>query len=256
MNLDVTTLVLQTINFLVLLWLLTRFLYRPLQAALDARQAAVVQRRDALTAREAALTRDTAALQAERDAVQAQRNAALHALTAEIAAERQRRLNALRQELDTERAQAQARDTQRRAQQVQTAQAEQRRQAAEHVARYLQRLAGPAVEAAVIALLLADLAGPQREAAHAALHGAVVEVAEVDAEVAVEIETAFEVPPALSAQVQAALSALCGCTPTLHWRREPALLAGIRIQPGGHASDYALEASLRRGVDAFVQAAA
>jgi F-type H+-transporting ATPase subunit b len=251
MNLDLTTLVLQTINFLVLLWLLTRFLYRPLQAALDARQAAAVQRRDALAAREAALTRDTAALQAERDAVQAQRNAALQALTAEIAAERQRRLDALRQELDTERAQARARDTQRRTQEAQTAQTDQRRQAAGHVAQYLQRLASPAVEAAVIDLLLADLAGPQREAARSALHGAVV-----DAAATVEIETAFEVPPDLSARVQAALSALCGCTLTVRWRREPALQAGIRIQPGGHASDYALEASLRRGVDAFVQAAA
>lgn len=251
MNLDVTTLVLQTINFLVLLWLLTRFLYRPLQAALDARQVASTQRRDALAAREAALTRDTAALQAERDAVQTQRNAALQALTTDIAAERQHRLNALRQELDTERAQALTRDRQRRAQQAQTEQADQRRQAADHVAHYLQRLASPAVEAAVIHLLLADLAGPQREAARAALHGAVV-----DAAAAVEIETAFEVPPDLSAQVQAALSAVCGCTLAVRWQRAPALLAGIRIQPGGHASDYALEASLRRGVDAFVQAAA
>ncbi|MEX8494209.1 hypothetical protein [Sphaerotilus sp.] len=251
MNLDATTLVLQTINFLVLLWLLTRFLYRPLQAALDARQAAGVQRRDALAAREAALARDTAALQAERDAVQAQRDNALQALTAEMGAERQRRLTALLQQLDTDRAQALACDAQRRTQQEQTAQADQRRQAAEHVARYLQRLASPAVEAAVIALLLADLAGPQREAARAALHGAVVHFAAT-----VAIETAFDVPPDLSVQVQAALSDLCGCTLAVHWQRDPALLAGVRIQPGGHASDYALEASLRRGVDAFVQAAA
>ena len=38
MGLDTTTFVLEIVNFLILLWLLNRFLYRPVQAAIARRQ--------------------------------------------------------------------------------------------------------------------------------------------------------------------------------------------------------------------------
>lgn len=269
MSLDPTTFALQVINFLVLLWLLTRFLFRPLQAALDARRTAAEQQRADFARRETDLTQQAAALQQQRAGFEVERQAAQQALLAEISAERERRLAQLVRELDDERAKARARDAQLQArEQAQRLQALQQ-QAAAHVGRYLQRLATPALEAAVIELFLADLAGPQQAAAVAALRngswpagpedGAVAVLASADpgGPLHFDLGTAFPPDAELRARVEAQLAALLPAAggaagraeqAVWHWQIDPALLAGLRVQVGGHA----LEASLRRGVDAFV----
>ncbi|MEX8520291.1 MAG: hypothetical protein AB3X44_17425 [Leptothrix sp. (in: b-proteobacteria)] len=263
MNLDPTTFALQIINFLVLLWLLTRFLYRPLQAALDARRAAAEQQRADITARQAELTQQAATLQQQRAGFDVERQAAQQALLAEIGVERERRLAQLMRELDDERAKARARDAQlQMREQAQRLQALQQ-QAAVHVGHYLQRLATPALEAAVIELFLADLAGPQQAAAAAALRNGTLPPGPDDVTAAagsgdmlhVDLSTAFEPPTALRAQVEAQLQGLLTAQAAKlawHWQLDSELLAGLRVQVGGHA----LEASLRRGVDAFVVAEA
>ena len=44
MSIDWVTVLAQIANFLVLLWLLKRFLYRPILNGIDAREAAIAQR--------------------------------------------------------------------------------------------------------------------------------------------------------------------------------------------------------------------
>ena len=55
MGLDLTTFVLEIVNFLVLLWLLSHFLYRPVQAAIARRQQQAEQARQALEAQRLSL---------------------------------------------------------------------------------------------------------------------------------------------------------------------------------------------------------
>jgi F-type H+-transporting ATPase subunit b len=89
MRIDVWTLVLQGINFLVLVWLLQRFLYKPVRAVIAKRkelaQAAFVE-----------------ADKAKKDAEAA--GAALEADRAKLAAEREGVLNAAHKSLEAERA--------------------------------------------------------------------------------------------------------------------------------------------------------
>jgi len=99
MRIDLWTLALQTINVLILIWILSRFLFRPVMAIIEERRAAASKllddaeatKRQAIAAREAAEAeaakiaagRDEALRQAAADA-ETQRAAALAAARAEV----------------------------------------------------------------------------------------------------------------------------------------------------------------------------
>jgi F-type H+-transporting ATPase subunit b len=93
MHLDGWTIALQTINFAVLVWLLQRFLYRPVLRMIDQRKADIArQYSDAKAADDAAAARRTA-VDAERAAIAGEREAALRAAGVEaqqLAATRRR----------------------------------------------------------------------------------------------------------------------------------------------------------------------
>ncbi len=83
MQIDWWTLALQTVNFAILVWLLHRFLYRPVLRLVDQRRAAVDK--DFATAAEAAKQAEAerAAIAAERQSVEDQRGAVLKAAAVE-----------------------------------------------------------------------------------------------------------------------------------------------------------------------------
>lgn len=243
MAFDPTTFALEVLNFLVLLWLLARFLYRPMKAALAARTAAFERQRSALEAARATLAAGQAELDKQTTALAREREAKERALAEEVAQRRQEKLAALDRELDAEREKARARREQDEARARQHDEREQRVRAAAYVGQYLRRLASPALEAQVIELFLADLA-QQSEAARAALRG---DGSHPEAGPAIDVSTAFAVPDALRGRVEARVRELAGAAAALTWRVDPGLLAGICV----HLPGYSLEASLRRGVHAF-----
>lgn len=117
MTIDWTSLALQTINVLVLLWLLQRFLYRPVLAVLEARQAAISERiakaeaaqLEAETAKTAIAAEHTS-LAAQRDQrlaqVQTEAEAARAARMQDVAAQSARLLDEAQHQIERERAEA------------------------------------------------------------------------------------------------------------------------------------------------------
>lgn len=83
MHLDWWTIGLQTINFGILVWLLQRFLYKPVLAMIDARTAEVRRQFDAAKDVEAKAKAELAALEAERAGIAAEREAALKNVAAQ-----------------------------------------------------------------------------------------------------------------------------------------------------------------------------
>jgi F-type H+-transporting ATPase subunit b len=244
MDLDATSFALEIVNFLVLLWLLNRFLFRPLRAALDARDQAAAKQAQDLLDRRAALDEAAAGLKAQQADWAARRDSAERELAADLAAQRQKRLDELARELATERDKARARLEQDRLGARQRDERELRQRAGRFVAGYLARLATPSVEAALIELFLADLAqqsGPAREALRAGWDE------RHEAAPTIDLCTAFEPPAELRQRVEAQIAALVGQPPRTEWRIDPDLIAGLCVHLPGHQ----LEASLRRGVDAF-----
>jgi F-type H+-transporting ATPase subunit b len=83
MHLDGWTIALQTINFAILVWLLHRFLYRPVLRVIDARKAEVQRHYDDAQAAEDKAKADLAAIEAQRAAIAAERETALKAAAAQ-----------------------------------------------------------------------------------------------------------------------------------------------------------------------------
>ena len=238
MNLDATTFALEILNFAVLLWLLRRFLFKPVQAALAARAQAEQAQRDTLSARQQDLDARAQALTTQEAAQAAQREAARQAMAQEIATLRSQRLAALDAELRAEREKAQARLQREASARQEKADRQLQARAAGFVGNYLKRLASPALEAALVDLFLADLAA-QAPALAPALRTPASEPPTVS--------SAFALPEAAQARIRAGLAAVLGQDVAPRWALEPDLLAGLSVHLPGHQ----LETSLRRGIDAF-----
>src|SRR6516225_1340247 len=83
MRLEWSTIVLQIINFVVLVWLLQRFLYKPVLRMIDARKAELQQQYDGAKAAEEQAKAGLAEVEAERANIAAEREAALKAAAAQ-----------------------------------------------------------------------------------------------------------------------------------------------------------------------------
>jgi len=84
MHLDWWTIGLQTINFGILVWLLHRFLYKPVLTMIDARKAEVGRQFDAAKELEEKAKAQLATIEAERAGIAAEREAALKAAAAQV----------------------------------------------------------------------------------------------------------------------------------------------------------------------------
>jgi F-type H+-transporting ATPase subunit b len=83
MHFDWWTLALQTVNFAVLVWLLQRFLYKPVLRAIDSRRCELDTQRAAAAKAEAEAKAGLATIDAERAGIAAERAAALTAAQAQ-----------------------------------------------------------------------------------------------------------------------------------------------------------------------------
>jgi len=104
MLIDWFTVSAQAINFLILVWLLKRFLYRPVLAAIDAREKKIAAQLQSATQREAQAQTERDDYQRRSEALERNREGILRSANAEAAAERQALLEAARKESQALRA--------------------------------------------------------------------------------------------------------------------------------------------------------
>jgi F-type H+-transporting ATPase subunit b len=90
----------QALNFLILVWLMKRFLYRPILQAIDAREQLVATELADAAAKKAEAQKERDAFQRKHEAFDLQRAALLSQATSEAKAERQRLLDEARQTAD------------------------------------------------------------------------------------------------------------------------------------------------------------
>ena len=83
MHIDLSTLLLQTVNFAVLVWLLHRFLYRPVLQLIDARKAEVQRQFDAAKTAQEQASAQLEAARADYASLAAQREASVKAAAAQ-----------------------------------------------------------------------------------------------------------------------------------------------------------------------------
>jgi F-type H+-transporting ATPase subunit b len=226
MQLDLTSFVLELINFAVLVWILHRFLYKPVLAAIDRRRAAVEQSlAQAKTARD-----EAAALKAQVEerlaSWERERAEAKGKLAAELAAQREKALAETARAAEQERARLaalQARQEQeRRSADEQQALA----QAGAFAARLLERVSGPELDARLVELLAADLPALPKERLDALAEAARA----ADGHVAVQ--SARPLPDAARARLERALSQSLGVECRARYAVDASLLGGVRVTLG------------------------
>lgn len=228
MQFDWTTFVLEVLNFLVLVWILKRFLYRPVLDVLDARQARVKDEME-----QAAQAQEAGALlkqeYGQRLAHWAQeREQMRQQLERELGQQRAAGMERIRQSLADEEAKARVRGAATTA----AHEAELVRQAAgaayADVAAMLQRLASPGLTASIAELLIEDLAAlppEQREALREA-------AAKVGAGGTADVAAAHPLDASTVQEIARSLSAAAGQTLKIAVVPDPALIAGVRVAVG------------------------
>jgi len=246
MQLDWLTFTLEIVNFLVLVWILQRFLYRPVLAAIARRKAAIEKTLAEAGTRKA----EAQALERQyRDRLTdwEKEKAALRAAALEaVAAERAQRMAALERALGEEREKRAAAEAHRAAEEARRLEREAAEHGAQFAARLLGRVADAALEHRLVAAALEDLAQlpPERlEALRSACR---------DAGGRAQAASAFGLPAPQREALARALSAAAGAEVRLEFREDPRLLAGLRVGLG----PLALDANLQTELKFFAEAAA
>lgn len=228
MQFDWTTFVLEALNFLVLVWLLKHFFYRPVLDVLDARQEKV--RAEMMRAEH--LQHEAEALKQQYEARLAdwskEREQAVRQLEEELTQQRAAGLENARKSLADEEAKARVRD----AAAIASREAELVRQAAGeaygHAAAMLRRLASDQLTASIVRMFQEDLAAlPPAE--QEALRKAGQALGD---DMAVEIYAAHPLDEGTLAEVSNALSQAVGQPLNVVFRLDPTLIAGLRVAVG------------------------
>jgi F-type H+-transporting ATPase subunit b len=244
-NFDWTTFALETVNFLILVWLLKRFLYRPVLDVIARRQASVAKTLGDAESARAEVRRLQAEYEGRRRDWERERAHLRQELEDELDALRAKRMVVLAQELENERKRNEA--ARRRDREVERRELETRalQQADAFVARLLERFAGPALDARIVDMLLADLEAlpaARRDMLTAALAGAID----------VNVCSARSLESSVQQRVESVLAALAGGSVKIVYTLDPALLAGMRLRAGA----WELAADLAGELTAFSKLAA
>lgn len=157
MEFDWTSFALEVLNFLVLVWLLKRFFYRPVLSVIEARQAATAKTIASAEATRLEAEQLKSDYQTRLADVDKDRSAALAGLDRDIANERTRRLATIEMEVNAERERRQLLQAREQSER-QTAMAhEALHSAARFASRFLERLAGPDLNAKLADLAIDEL---------------------------------------------------------------------------------------------------
>ena len=226
MELDWTTFILELINFLVLVWILNRFLYRPVMNVIAQRKAAIKK-----TLSDAEATRSEAqALQIQYEnrltEWEQEREKARAQLRDEVSVERNRLLEALHTELDQEREKAAAVDQRRMKDFMQQAEVTAIAQGGAFASRLLSRLGGPELERRIIDVVMQDLPRlPDNQTQ-------VIRSTAPATKLPMKVTSAYPLAETQREDLRQACRALAGRDVTCEFLEDRDLIAGLRISFG------------------------
>lgn len=245
MEFNVSTFVLEIINFLVLIWILQRLFYKPLLAVIAKRQQFIDQS-----------LADAKNIQAQAEAQKSlyenrlklweqEKQVALTTLNQQLETERRAQLDKLNAELEQEKQKAQVTLNH----QQQQLQQQLEHQAAQNAARFagilLQQAATPELEVRLCHLLLNQWSSlPEACCGH-------FQTLADKKNILVKITSAFTLPTALRSQLEQKLASLITKPINVQYVEEAALMAGLRIDIG----PWVLNANLQHELVGFAEIA-
>lgn len=243
MELSWSTFLLEIINFLVLVWILKRFLYKPVLNVIAQRRSGIEAQLDEAQH----LHNEAEALKGQYEGRLAEwdreRQQARDSLVQELDEERQRQLQALQTQLSQEREKADVVNERRRNEALRETEHRALQQASEFATRLLSQAAGPELEARLVDMVIQQLAelGSEQTTALQAQWGEPL--------TAITVSSAYPLSTEQQQALQSRLASITGLSSPLQFKQEPALLAGLSITVGA----WVLQANLRDELRGFAE---
>lgn len=238
-----TTFLLEIINFLVLVWILKRFLYKPVLNVIARRRAGIEER----LAEARHLNDEANALKVEYEsrleAWDKERRQARSALAQELDQERARQVQALRDTLREEREKAEVAESRRHTEAMRDIEYLAMQQAAEFATRLLRESSGPDLEAKLLDKLLADMSSLSSEQI-ASLRTQWGEPPE-----SIVIASAYALAENQRRTVEQSLAKLIGHSVPARYVQDSELIAGLRITIGA----WVLHANVQDELKGFTE---
>jgi F-type H+-transporting ATPase subunit b len=238
-----TTFVLEIINFLVLVWILKKFLYRPVLAALQQRQDTIDQKLDEATrlnTEGTALEQQYQNRMSDWDREKQQAEDALHR---EIQSLRIKKLEELEQELASEREKAAVNQQRHETETQQQYQHHAHQQGAKFAASLLSNLSGPELEQRLFDLLLKTFDQLDQEQL-AKLRDNCGSIGNK-----IFVISASALSDNHKQQLEEELSRLCERPIQPEYQQDPRLIAGLRLVFGAWVLHLNLEDELKGFAD-------
>ena len=241
----------QVLNFLILVWLMKRFLYQPILDAIDAREQRIAAELADAAAKQAEAQQERNAFQRKNAEFDQQRALLLNQATDAARAERERLLDEARQVALALRTQQQ--DALRNeARHLHQTLRDRTQQEVFAVARQaLTDLAGTPLEERMVDVFagrLRDLDAVEKERLTSALKASPSPVM---------IRTTFDLPPAQRLATEAAIKATLGVETPVEFTTAPDLISGIELTTNGQKVAWSIAdylASLEKGVEELLKA--
>jgi F-type H+-transporting ATPase subunit b len=240
----------QVVNFLILVWLLKHFLYRPILDAIDAREKKIAKALADADARKAEAQKERDEFQHKNEAFEQQRVALLNNATEEAKAERQRLLDEARQAADalSTKRQETLRNDAHSLNQAITHRAQQEVFAIARKA--LTDLAAASLEerlADVFTRRLLEMDDQGKKGLGDALK---------TASEPARVRSAFDLPAAQRTAIQNVLNETFSSDIPVRFETAPDLISGIELATNGHKVAWSIAdylASLEKGVEELLK---
>ncbi len=253
MLIDWFTVIAQVVNFLILVWLLKRFLYHPILDAIDAREKRIADQLADAAAEMTKAAREREEFLRKNDTLDRERAMLMSQATNEAKAERQRLLDEARRAADD-----------LSARRLETLRSEARnldqalgRRVRDEVFAIARKTLGDLADTGLEERMTATFVQRLRElddGAKANLGSTLKSISE-----AVRVCSAFELPATQRAAIQQALDETFSVSIPAHFETNPNLVSGIELVANGQKVAWSIGGylnSLEHGVDALLKAKA
>lgn len=234
MLIDWFTVAAQAVNFLILVWLLQRFLYKPILDAIDAREKRIASELADADAKRAEASKEREEFQQKNQTFEQQRQSMLTKAADEANSERQRLMDEARKDADTL---STKRLSELEAEQESLKDDISRRTQQEVFAltrKALQDLSGVSLEERMCEVLtkkLRDLNGEVTNELAASLQ---------TGKQSTRVRSAFELSPKRRTQIQTTLNEAMSADVQIHYETVPELISGIELLVNGNKLAWSL----------------
>ena len=239
MELNWSTFALEIFNFLILVWILTRFLYRPILNTIAQRKQAIQQQWQQAADKQQQAEQLKRQYENRLADWEQEKNAARKHLHDDIEAERKRLFDELRADIEAEKEKQAAIAQHHIDDQLKKNQRRALQQGAAFAAKLLTRLSTPALQQRIVDVLFEDIKNLSSTAV------AALQTALKNTQTSIAVVSAFPLAPDVQAQVTNAMAQLAGRSMVCDFSEDSQLIAGIAISVGSWRVQANIQDELR-----------